>query len=57
MERAGLVGHEKTNEIVIGAYAKIMKYVMLVIIVFVAIKLGVSIPWKDVVMRALEFLK
>jgi len=57
MERAGLVGHAKTEEMVLGGYAKFMKISMAVILVLMAVKLGVTVPWKDVVIKVLELIK
>ena len=49
MERAGLVGHEKTQELVLGGYARFMKIMMALIISLSALLIGVKVPWKEIV--------
>jgi|HubBroStandDraft_6_1064221.scaffolds.fasta_scaffold30862_3 hypothetical protein len=56
MERAGLVGHEKTVEMVLGGYAKFMRVAMSVILILIALLLGVKIPWKEIVARLLDLI-
>ena len=49
MERAGFGAHEKTQEMMIGGYARFMKIAMALILSFMALLLGVKVPWKDIV--------
>jgi hypothetical protein len=56
MERAGLVGHEKTAHMVLGGYAKFMKVVMALIVVFVALRVGVKLPWNEMFVKVLELI-
>jgi hypothetical protein len=56
MERAGLVGHEKTVDMVLGGYAKFMRVAMSVILILIALLLGVKIPWKEIVVRLLDLI-
>jgi hypothetical protein len=57
MERAGMIGHEKTDEMVLGGYATFMKISMAIILALVAVKLGITFPWKDVFVKILELIK
>ena len=53
---AGLVGHEKTADMVLGGYATFMKIVMALIVGLIALLLGVRVPWKDIFMRIVELI-
>jgi hypothetical protein len=55
LERAGLAAHEKTASMVLGAYARFVQIVMLIILVLTAVRLGVKIPWKDFIVRLIDF--
>jgi hypothetical protein len=54
LERAGLVSHDKTAEMMLGGYAKFMKYAMSVILVLLALRLGVKMPWKDLFLKLID---
>jgi hypothetical protein len=54
LERAGLAAHEKTASMVIGAYARSVQILMVIILVFIAVRLGVKIPWKEFVVRLID---
>jgi hypothetical protein len=56
MEHAGMVGHEKTADMVLGGYAKFVKIAMSVIIGLIALLLGVKVPWRDMFVRILELI-
>jgi hypothetical protein len=56
MERAGFMGNEKTEEMMLGAYAKFMRLMMAAVVTFAAIRLGVKIPWKELVAKYIETL-
>lgn len=56
MEHAGLVGHEKTADMVLGGYAKFMKIAMGIIVGFIALLLGVKVPWKDIFVKIVELI-
>lgn len=54
MERAGLMSHDKSAEIVLGGYGKFMKVAMSAILVLIALRLGVKLPWKEVFAKLVE---
>jgi hypothetical protein len=56
MERAGFGTHEKTQEMMLGAYGRFMKIMMSVILVLVALLLGFKVPWKEIVSGVLEWI-
>jgi hypothetical protein len=56
LEHAGMIGNEKAQEMVLGGYAKFIKVLMGIILALVAVKLGVSVPWKETVMKILDFV-
>jgi hypothetical protein len=49
MERAGFGAHEKTQEMLLGGYGKFMRIAMALILSFLALILGVKVPWKEIV--------
>ena len=55
MERAGFGGNRKSQELLVGAYATFVKAVMAAILVLVLVKLGVTIPWDEIVKAAVRF--
>src|SRR5690242_5752956 len=56
MERAGFVGHEKTEELVLRAYVLFVRIMMGLILVLAALRLGVKVPWSEVVSSALKWV-
>jgi len=54
MERAGFMGHERTEELMLGAYAKFMRFVMAIILIFAAVRLGIKIPWQELFVKYIE---
>jgi hypothetical protein len=56
MERAGFVGHEKTEELMLGGYVRFVKIIMSVILVLVALLLGVKVPWAEIVSSVLKWV-
>ena len=52
--RAGLESHDKSAEIVLGGYGKFMKFAMSAILVLIALRLGVRLPWKEVFAKMVE---
>jgi hypothetical protein len=56
MERAGLVGHEKTTEMVLGGYARVMKFLMIAILCLILILLGAKVPWKEIITGLVNLL-
>jgi hypothetical protein len=52
LERAGIESGEASSG-VLKAYALLMRAIMLVILLFIAAKLGISIPWE----KLFTFLK
>ncbi len=43
------VGHEKTTEMVLGGYARVMKFLMTAILCLILLLLGVKVPWKEII--------
>jgi hypothetical protein len=56
MERAGFIGHEKTEELMLGGYAKFMKIAMSFILFFIALRLGIKVPWKNLLDKVFDFI-
>jgi hypothetical protein len=48
MERAGFGGHEKTQELLLGGYAKFMKIMMGIIVGLFMVRQGIKFPWKEI---------
>jgi hypothetical protein len=55
MERAGFVGHEKTEELMLGGYVRFVKIMMGVVVTLLALLLGVKVPWKEIVSYVLRW--
>jgi len=48
MKRAGFGPHNKrSQEMMVGGYAKFVRILMIAILVLVALKYGITVPWKD----------
>jgi hypothetical protein len=56
MERAGFIGHEKTEELMLGGYAKFMKIAMSVILFLIALRLGIKVPWKNLLDKVFDLI-
>ena len=54
MERAGLVSHDKSAEVILGGYGKFMKFAMSAILVLIALRLGVKMPWREVFAKMVD---
>jgi hypothetical protein len=56
MEWAGFGTHEKTQDLLIGAYARFMKIMMGVILILVTLLLGVKVPWKEIAIAVFNWI-
>ena len=41
-------------EMILGGYAKFMKYAMSLILVLIALRLGVKLPWKETFLKLID---
>jgi hypothetical protein len=49
MERIGFGSHNKqSQEMMVGGYVKVVRFGMLAIVILTALKLGVTVPWKEI---------
>ncbi len=48
MERAGFGASEKAQEMLVGWYARFMQILMGLIFLFIAIREGIRVPWKEI---------
>lgn len=56
MERAGLMNHNKSAEMVLGGYAKFVRIAVGAIIVLILLRLGVKMPWKEAFAKVVDLL-
>jgi hypothetical protein len=54
MERAGFGANEKTQELLLGGYGKFMRIAMGLILMFLALILGLKVPWKEIVTAIID---
>lgn len=54
MERAGFGANEKSQELLLGGYGKFMRIAMGLILSFLALILGVKVPWKEIVTAIID---
>ncbi len=54
LERAGLMGDEKMHGLVVSAYERLVRYSLAVLVILAALKLGVSIPWRTILVDAIK---
>jgi hypothetical protein len=57
LERAGLASHPDSQQIILTGYGKFLKTLIVLILLLIAVRLGVTIPWKEIVQWAIGFLK
>lgn len=57
LERAGLAAHPQSQEMILSGYGKLLKALIVAILLLIAIRLGVAIPWKDIVEGIFDLLK
>lgn len=55
MERAGFGGNLKSQEMVAAGYVRFIKIVMGLVLLFACLKLGVEVPWKELMRRAIAW--
>jgi hypothetical protein len=49
MERAGFGASEKTQDMLIGWYARFMQFMMAIIVGLFMVREGIKFPWKEIV--------
>jgi hypothetical protein len=56
MERAGFAGHEKTQELMLGGYARFMRIMMGISVVLATLLLGIKVPWREIVSAVIDYI-
>lgn len=56
MEHAGLLGHDKMREAVIGWYGKFLQFLMGALLLLACIVLGLKVPWKEILASLVQRL-